>query len=72
MGNLYKKMEKSKNQLREGLKLKGIEYEPFQFNNGPKVLVGVSGVLGHDNQLISWDELEILANKYSEKNDTNV
>ena len=65
-------MEKSKNQLREGLKLKGIEYEPFQFNNGPKVLVGVSGVLGHDNQLISWDELEILANKYNKKNDTNV
>jgi len=65
-------MEKSKNQLREGLKLKGVEYEAFQFNNGPKVLAGVSGVLGYDNQLISWDELEILAKKYNKKNDTNV
>jgi hypothetical protein len=72
VGNLCKKMEKLKNQLREGIKLKGVEYESFQFNNGPKVLVAVSGVLGYDNQLISWDELELLANKYNKKNDTNV
>lgn len=65
-------MEKSKNQLREGLKLKGVEYESFTFNNGSKVLVANNGVLGYDNQLISWDELEILANKYNKKNDTNV
>tara|TARA_R110000868_G_scaffold115997_3_gene309338 strand:+ start:397 stop:594 length:198 start_codon:yes stop_codon:yes gene_type:complete len=65
-------MVKLKNKVREGIKLGGVEYESFQFNNGSKVLVGVSGVLGHDNQLISWVELEILANKYNKKNDTNV
>lgn len=61
-----------KNKIIEGIKLKGVEYEVFQFNNGSKVLVANNGVLGYDNQLISWDELEILANKYNKKNDTNV
>jgi hypothetical protein len=26
-----------------------------------------SGILGHDNQLITWEELEILKNKYTKK-----
>ena len=60
-------MENLKNKLREGIKLKGHEYEFFEFEKGPKVLVGKSGILGYDNQLITWEELEILKNKYTKK-----
>ena len=60
-------MQNLKIKLREGIKLNGHEYEFFQFENGAKVLVGKSGILGHDNQLITWEELEILKNKYTKK-----
>jgi len=60
-------MQNLKIKLREGIKLKGHEYEFFQFDNGAKVVVGESGILGHDNQLITWEELEILKDKYTKK-----
>lgn len=37
-------MQNLKIKLREGIKLKGHEYEFFQFENGAKVVVGESGM----------------------------
>ena len=60
-------MQNLKIKLREGIKLEGHEYDLFQFENGVKVFVGESGILGHDSQLITWEELEILKDEYTKK-----
>jgi len=61
-------MQNLKVKLKEGLKFGGNIYDYFSFEKGGKnILVSKEGILGHDNQLITWSDIEALKKIYDKK-----
>jgi len=53
-----------KESLNESIKIEGHYYDVIHLKNGGRVKVGKDGILGDNNEFISWAIIRMLSKKY--------
>jgi hypothetical protein len=59
-------MKISKKSIREAISLKGVTYEVIPTKSG-NVLVSDKGILGYNDNLITWSDIDMYKNVYNKQ-----